>query len=426
MAMKLIVPLLAAIVATAVSCSRGEPDAAQSTGAPATAPASWTLNIQPVTTPAAADSSEPRLTASDRGVILSWVERSGTKTQLKFAERTASGWTTPLTASSGDNWFISYADPPTVMRRPDGTLVASWLVATDVRAEGSDLHVSYSKDEGKTWARSFLPHHDGTRQQHAFASFVELPGNALGILWLDARAWELEKDSPDGGAVSLRYAAFDPSWKQIADAAIDLRVCECCSTTTAVTSDGVIAAYRDRSDKDIRDISVSRLDNGTWTPGVTVHNDNWEVYACPVNGPMLSARGRQVAVAWFTAKNDQGQAWAAFSNDAGRTWGAPIRLDEGASLGHVGVELLDDGSAVASWIESANRRGQFTARRIDASGARSPAFAVPVVSGRLATSYPRIARHGDELVFAWTESPEAEGGTDSGPKVQTAVAQLPH
>ena len=37
----------------------------------------------------------------------------------------------------------------------------------------------------------------------------------------------------------------------------------------AVTSDGVITAFRDRSDKEIRDIAVSRLENGTWTPGTT-------------------------------------------------------------------------------------------------------------------------------------------------------------
>ena len=47
---------------------------------------------------------------------------------------------------------------------------------------------------------------------------------------------------------------------------------------------------------------------------------------------------------WFTVKDDLGQAYAAFSSDAGRTWGAPIRLDDGGSLGRVDVELLDNGT----------------------------------------------------------------------------------
>ena len=87
----------------------------------------------------------------------------------------------------------------------------------------------------------------------------------------------------------------------------------------------LIVAFRDRSEKEIRDIYVSRLENGKWTDGTPLHNDNWEIDACPVNGPMLSARGRQAVVAWFTVKNDQGQAWAAFSGDAGHTWGARSR-----------------------------------------------------------------------------------------------------
>ena len=67
-----------------------------------------------------------------------------------------------------------------------------------------------------------------------------------------------------------------------------------------------------------------------------------------INGPAISARGKDVVVAWFTTKDDQGQSFAVFSKDGGRTWGAPIRLDDSTSTGKVDVELLDDGSAVAS------------------------------------------------------------------------------
>ena len=62
---------------------------------------------------------------------MSWIEREGTTTHLKFAERTAYGWTTPMTAASGDDWFLSYADVPSVIRLSDGTLVAQWLQVTD-------------------------------------------------------------------------------------------------------------------------------------------------------------------------------------------------------------------------------------------------------------------------------------------------------
>jgi hypothetical protein len=415
--------LLAVLVTTVVSCSR-EPRGAGGAAAPAAVPAAWTVDVQPVSAPTGPATMLPRLTASDRGVILSWVERAGAMARLEFAERTSSGWSEPTDVASGSNWFLSYADPPTVLRRPDGTLVANWLISTNPIYEGSDLYLSYSADNGKTWARPFVPHHDGTQQQHAFPSFFELPGNGVGVIWLDGRDTQPSEANPEGGPMALRYAAYDAQWKRTAEAAVDPRACECCSTTAAVTSDGVLTAFRDRSDKEIRDIAVSRLENGKWTEPTHVHDDNWEVYGCPVNGPMMSARGSDAVVAWFTAKEDKGQAWAAFSNDAGRTWGQPIRLDNGTSLGRVGIDLLDDGSAVASWVEYADNRGQFKLRRIQPSGARSDAVGVPNASARLAMDFPRISRRGKELVFAWTESAGADG-SDASFQVHTAVATLP-
>jgi hypothetical protein len=288
------------------------------------------------------------------------------------------------------------------------------------------LQVSYSQDNGKTWARPFVPHHDGTEQQHAFASFFELPGNGLGVSWLDGRDTQPSEANPNGGPMALRYAAYDAQWKRTAEGVVDQQACECCSTMAAVTSEGVLIAFRDRSDKEIRDIAVSRFENGKWTEAMSVHNDNWEVYACPVNGPALSARGRQAAVAWFTVKNDQGQAYAALSNDAGRTWGAPIRLDDGVSLGRVDVEVLDDGSAVATWVEYADRRSQFRMRRIEASGTKSKAVSVAAgIEGGSASGFPRFARHGDELVFAWTESDVKGDSSEQLLTVHTAVAHLP-
>jgi hypothetical protein len=404
--------LAAAVTVTTLSCGRREP-------------AEWTVAVQRVESPAGAGSTEPQLAVSDRGVLLSWLEREGTTNLLKFAERTASGWTAPVTAASGADWFLSYADVPSVQRLANGTLAAQWLETTDPVLEAYNLRLSYSKDNGKTWAPPFMPHNDGTKSQHGFASMFDLPGNAFGVLWLDGRNSTFDFDKPETGTMELRYAAFDANWKQTADVEIDHRVCECCSTTAAMTSDGVLAAFRDLTTDAVRDTGVSRLENGKWTPTTIVSQDNWKIDFCPVNGPMLSARGRDVVVTWFTVKNDLGQAYAAFSSDAGRTWTPPIRLDDGGSLGRVDVEMLDDGSALATWVEYAEGRSDFRARRIDRSGARSAPINVAPVSGGRASGFPRVALRGDELVFAWTASASPAGSEDGALQVYTAVAALP-
>ncbi len=413
---------IAVTIATA-ACSRSEPGSAAN-NTPAAAPPAWTVTVTPGTGPAGPNSSLPQLTSSDRGVIASWIEQSGqSTTTLKFSERTAAGWSAPMTIASGNNWFLSYADPPNVLRRSDGTLVANWLVSTNPLLEGSDLNITYSKDDGKTWAKPFLPHHDGTKGQHAFPSFFEMPGNGLGVVWVDARAQAANPEDLEA-SYAVRYAAFDSSWKRTAEGEIDKKTCECCSTSAAVTSDGVITVFRDRSDKEIRDIAASRFENGKWTEPAIVHADNFETYSCPVNGPMVRARDKQAVVAWFTVKNDMGQAWAAFSNDAGRTWGTPIRLDDAASLGRVDVQLLDDGSAVASWVEYADKKGQFRMRRIEASGMKSAPVNVAGVEGSSSSGFPRMARQGQDLVFAWTES-AVKADNSSTFQVQTAIATLP-
>ncbi|NOT28689.1 MAG: exo-alpha-sialidase [Acidobacteria bacterium] len=388
-------------------------------------PAEWTLAPQKLESPAGATSSEPQLSVSSKGVLLSWIERVGTTTILKFAERTASGWTQPMTAASGEKWFLSYADVPSVQRMTNGTLIAQYLPSTNELLEAYDLVLTYSKDEGKTWSAPFMPHHDGMQFQHGFASMVDMPGGGLGIVWLDGRNSEFKDEDPASGTMTMRFASFDAHWKQTADLEIDHRVCECCQTTAVTTTDGVLTAFRDRDDQEVRDIAVSRFEGGKWTPPAIVSKDNWMIDGCPVNGPSMSARGRDVAVAWFTVKDDVGLANVAFSSDAGRTWGPPIRVDDKGSLGRVDVELLDDGSALVSWVEYADGASDFKVRRVEKSGTKSAAIGVAAVSGGRASGFPRMARNGNELIFAWSGSATPEGDAAGSLQVFTAVATLP-
>lgn len=407
--------------------------------AAATNVASQTQSLTPraVATPAAANSAQPQLSVSSRGVLLSWVERSGDVATLKFSERTSSGWSPAKTIASGKDWFVNWADVPSALRLPSGAIVAHWLQKSGPDTYAYDVRLSHSTDDGKTWSASYLPHHDGSKTEHGFASLFPM-GEGFGLVWLDGRAMKSGGEGHDGhgsGAMSVRFGQFEPStrpdessaslrpgksFKQIAETAVDTRVCECCPTAAAVTAEGVITAFRNRSDDEIRDNYVARLANGKWTTPQAVFNDNWKIAACPVNGPALSANGRTVAMTWFTVKQEQGQAYLAFSTDAGATFGKPIRVDDGGSLGRVDVELLPDGAALATWIEFADQRAQFRARRIDKNGTRSTAVTVAGIAGSRSSGYPRAAIANGEVVFAWTES--ADGG---GLQVRTAAAKLP-
>jgi hypothetical protein len=192
-----------------------------------------------------------------------------------------------------------------------------------------------------------------------------------------------------------------------------------------MTADGPIVAFRDRSETEIRDIHVSRFENGRWTESKAVHADNWQISSCPVNGPMLSARGRDVAIAWFSGHDKQNRAFVAFSKDAGRTFGVPIRLDDAGTFGRVDIELLSDGSALASWIEIAGEQAEFRVRRVAQTGGRSAPVTVARVESSRASGYPRMAVHGDEVVFAWITGRPLQSSPGAGVRVLTAFARLP-
>jgi hypothetical protein len=370
--------------------------------------------------PAGAESAQPQLTTSSRGVLLSWVERSGRSAILKFSERTAGRWSAPRTVASGDDWFVNWADVPSVLRLDDGTLAAHWLQKSGQDTYAYDVRLAYSTNDGRSWSAPFTPHHDGLKREHGFASLFSMPGTGLGLVWLDGRAMASaeghDEATASGGAMGLRFATFDRAWNQTTELLVDDRVCECCPTTAAMTSEGPVVAYRDRSNDEVRDIYVARLANGQWTTPQPVHKDNWQIAACPVNGPMLSARDRNVVLAWFTGKNDVGHAYVAFSTDAARSFAPPVQLDGGAAVGRVDVALLPDGTAIATWIESANQGASFAARRVDASGRTSPIVIVSAIAGARTSGYPRVAVHGEELVFAWTETLAGKA------RVRTAVS----
>ena len=376
------------------------------------------MDIVHLTSPAGSGSAQPQLTVSARGILLSWIERSGDIASLKFSELKGQAWAPPRTVATGRDWFVNWADVPSVLRLADGSLYGHWLQKSGPDTYAYDVRLARSTDDGQTWTTSFTPHNDGTQTEHGFASLFQMPGAGLGLIWLDGRAMKGGHEGHGGGEMSVRGAVYDQKGKQLSERPVDLRVCECCPTAAAVTADGPIVAYRDRSPTEIRDIYVSRLVAGKWSEPAPVHRDNWQIAACPVNGPALSANGRNVALAWFTAKGDQGHTYVAFSSDSGRTFGKPIQLDDASALGRVDVALLSDSSAAATWIEFADGKAQFRMRRVTASGERTPAVTIAGLTASRASGYPRMAQSGGELIFAWTES-----GTPT--KVATARLALP-
>ena len=358
--------------------------------------------IDTLPSPAGPGSREPNLTVDAEGrVLLTWMERLADSTYaLRIASLAAgdTAWSDASTITHGKAFFVNWADFPSAIAMPDGRVAAHWLEYSGSGTYEYDVRIAQSTDGGRTWSEGIVPHRDGTKSEHGFATLYDAGRGLLGAVWLDGRKFAGESPTRE---MTLAHTTLAGDGSLGAERLLDERICDCCQTSGAITARGPVIVYRDRSPEEIRDISIVRLVDGEWTAPRTVHEDGWHVEHCPVNGPAIDAVEEVVVVAWFTASPDT-VVNVAFSTDAGASFGAPVRVDGGRPLGRVDVELIDDESAVVTWLERGNAGTEVRLRTV----ARNGATGAPVVIGESAdgraAGFPRMTRQGDRLVFAWT------------------------
>ncbi len=382
-------PLALIAAALAAGCSADR--------APAPPPA-----VTEITSPAGPGSEEPNLAvAPDGRVFMTWLEPATPNGfKMVFSTRDTSGkWSEPRMIAGGTNWFISEADFPAIAVLSDGGLAAQWLANSTPFTEAYDVNIAISRDGGATWGKTIVPHRDASIQQHGFATLVPAPGGKLHVIWLDGR----KIDDEGMGDMALMHTTVEPDGSLGPETVLDNRTCECCQTSAALTPDGMLVAYRDRSEKEIRDISMVRYSNGAWSQPEPLSKENWEFFGCPVNGPAISSEGQNVAAAWFTAANDQVQVYAALSKDGGKTFGAPIKVDDGKGAGRVDILSLPSGGALVSWMEQLEKP-QIRLRRIDADGTTHPSLSVSGASGVRSGAFARLKRSGNQAIIAWTDA----------------------
>ncbi|MBA4054237.1 MAG: hypothetical protein C0490_05960, partial [Marivirga sp.] len=185
-------------------------------------------------------------------------------------------------------------------------------------------------------------HDDGKEAEHGFVSTVSYQGNFF-ITWLDGRNTVMEgMEHHEGhhGEMTLRAAIVDKEGTKLNEWELDNRTCDCCQTSATITDKGPIVVYRDRTEDEIRDMSIVRYVNDEWTKPKEIYHDNWKIAGCPVNGPRVVAEGSFVAVAWYSAADGQSKVNLSFSDDAGETFGKPVQIDEGSAIGRVDILCL--------------------------------------------------------------------------------------
>ena len=363
--------------------------------------------VQDIPFPAGAETSLPSLSSDGKTLLLSWVATpTDSLAQFYFARLGEDGtWSSPEQVAEGSNWFVNWADYPALVQNK-GSLLAHHLQKSSPGKFSYDI-LLHALPKGEQIWRSGLPlHRDSTQTEHGFVSAAAYTDSTFFVSWLDGRnTGGGGHDSHDAhsGAMSIRAAEVSLKGEVLWDTLLDAKTCDCCQTSTAITSQGPVVVYRNRSDREIRDIAITRLIDGNWTEPTIIHADNWEISGCPVNGPRVVAEGNTLLVGWFTAAKGAAKVQYSFSSDAGATFGAPITVEGQGIIGRVEVALLDEQTGIAAWMET-NKTGTFLmAARIDSWGKMGKRWEIGAMDSGRKSGFPQLEVLGDRVYFAWTE-----------------------
>lgn len=363
-----------------------------------------TSNLKELQSPTDTASAEPYLFTDKNGLVhLSWIEKKMGKSFLKISTFTNEQWSEPKLIGSGDNWFVNWADYPLVAADGAKNMIAHFLEKSEKGTYTYDIKIVTSADDGKTWSAAKILHDDGKKAEHGFVSMIPYGENYF-ISWLDGRNAVVEGHGGHSeghhGQMTIRGAIVDKKGNKSAEWELDNRVCDCCQTGAVITTNGPVVVYRDRSEEEIRDMSIVRFVNGKWTAPKSIFTDNWKIAGCPVNGPRVDAVGNSIAVAWFASPNNKAQVNIVFSNDGGATFNKPLRIDEGKGIGRVDVVMLDENTAVVSWMEGS----VIKAVKAYSNGKKETSFIVAASAESRSSGFPQMAKSGNNLFFAWTDN----------------------
>ncbi|MBS9523026.1 exo-alpha-sialidase [Litoribacter alkaliphilus] len=334
-------------------------------------------------------------------VMMSFIKTEGDQHSLFYTYLQNNEWSEPQKIATGSDWFVNWADYPQISSFKENSLISFFLQKSGEGVYSYDIKLSHSEG-GNTWSDPHPLHDDGKEAEHGFVSFVPYEDKMLAA-WLDGRNTAGGHDAHhghNGGAMTLRAALLDKHGNKPIEWELDDKVCDCCQTSATLTSKGPVIVYRDRSDEEVRNISIVRYVDGEWTSPRPVYPDNWKIPGCPVNGPRIDGKGNLLGVAWFAAPNGRPEVKVAFSQDAGENFKQPIPINSGNTIGRVDFTLIDEESGIVSWMEGAD----ILARKINVDGNVGPIVQIASSSDQRSSGFPQMTKSGDKLVFAWTDT----------------------
>ena len=348
------------------------------------------------------NNAQPNLVSYNGTLSLSWISsEQDNNASLHFSQLKNGKWIKPQKIADGSDWFVNWADFPAHAINED-LILTSYLKKSDSGTYTYDVLLNLRKLNGEKIKQDFLLNTDGIKAEHGFVSIIPNNNKGFFITWLDGRNTVEKKPDGDHKPMTIRFAEVTNKGDIINESELDAAACDCCQTSIANTNDGPIVVYRDRSDKEVRDVYSVRNINGVWEDPNPVHKDGWIINGCPVNGPKVASNSKNLAIAWFTASNGNPLVNLSFSKNNGASFDKPIKINDVNAIGRVDIAFLNDDEAIVSYMEVDDAGAYLRIKKVSVNGKVSEPITISKIDGGRNTGVPQLEIINNEIFIVWT------------------------
>ncbi|MGE3537941.1 MAG: sialidase family protein [Candidatus Tectimicrobiota bacterium] len=264
-------------------------------------------------------------TARDGSIFVAWSAQQAQRNQLYLARPTAPD--VPIVRIDPAELEVdALHQAPGIALGPKDEVYVSWS-SSKTKPEGvlfaSDLRLSRSLDGGRSFEAPLRVNEDRPLS-HSFEGLAVAADGTVFVAWIDSR-----EDGHRAGTyltrITQRGTRVEPA------RLLDSDTCVCCRVGLRSAPPQTVAAiWRKVFPGNLRDmvLGLSRDGGRTFTTPVLVHDDHWQITACPHRGGSVGLDGQQrLYVSWYTeGANEQPGLFVAVSTD-GQHFSPPQRLD---------------------------------------------------------------------------------------------------
>ena len=161
---------------------------------------SWLGAVTVVDDPAGPGSRYPHLAGGDGHVVMSWLQalpQGGFA--LQHARWKEGAWGPAATVTSGDDWFVNWADFPSVVPLDATTWTAHWLQQKPGSVYSYDVRVAVSRDAGASWSAPRLVEDATGGEEFSYPALLQGRDGTIHL----AYTWQRK---------AIKHVSFAPSW----------------------------------------------------------------------------------------------------------------------------------------------------------------------------------------------------------------------